>query len=193
MISLWAPVFTNGRTARFNCYVLLIPKIKRPRRFGISVLMLFIVPDQRTVRITQGNRVNIAVVFFVVEFVDDVVLRAFAEPRDRSLNQFLRVRTVTGKQALSDEFFSAAPIILLDEPSASLDPIAEHQIFEDFSKISENKSAVLISHRLSSITLADKILVLEDGHIIEQGSHADLLRLNGRYAHLFNLQASKYS
>ena len=89
-------------------------------------------------------------------------------------------------------FFRNAPIILLDEPSASLDPVAEHQIFEDFSQISENKSAVLISHRLSSITLADKILVLEDGHITEQGSHADLLRRDGRYAYLFNLQASKY-
>lgn len=94
--------------------------------------------------------------------------------------------------SLARAFFRDAPIILLDEPSASLDPVAEHQIFEDFSKISENKSAVLISHRLSSITLADRILVLEDGHIIEQGSHAELLRLGGRYAHLFNLQANKY-
>ena len=91
-----------------------VPEIKRPRRFGISVLMLFIVPDQRTVRITQGNRVDIAVVFFVVKFVDNVVLRAFAEPRDRSLNQFLRVRIVTGKQALSDELFSAAFGIIAD-------------------------------------------------------------------------------
>ena len=64
--------------------------------------MLFIVSNQRTVRITQGNRVDIAVVFFVVEFVDDVVLRAFAEPSDRSLDKFLRVRVVTGKQALPD-------------------------------------------------------------------------------------------
>lgn len=94
--------------------------------------------------------------------------------------------------SLARAFFRDAPIILLDEPSASLDPVAEHQIFEDFSKISENKSAVLISHRLSSITLADKILVLENGHIIEQGSHADLLRRDGRYAYLFNLQAGKY-
>lgn len=94
--------------------------------------------------------------------------------------------------SLARAFFRDAPIILLDEPSASLDPVAEHQIFEDFSKISESKSAVLISHRLSSITLADKILVLENGHIIEQGSHDDLLRRDGRYAYLFNLQASKY-
>lgn len=89
-------------------------------------------------------------------------------------------------------FFRDASVILLDEPSAALDPVAEHQIFEDFANISKNKSAVLISHRLSSITLADKILVLEEGHIIEQGSHKGLLEKNGQYAHLFNLQASKY-
>ena len=82
---------------------------------------------------------------------------------------------------------------MLDEPSAALDPVAEHQIFEDFANISKNKSAVLISHRLSSITLADIILVLEDGHIIEQGSHKELLEMNGRYAYMFNLQASKYT
>ena len=94
--------------------------------------------------------------------------------------------------ALARAFFRNASIILLDEPSAALDPLAEHQIFEDFSKISKGKSAILISHRLSSITLADKILVLEDGHIIEQGTHRDLIEKNGRYAYLFNLQASKY-
>lgn len=76
--------------------------------------MLFIVPDQRAVRITQGNRVDIAVVFFVVEFVDDVVLRAFAELQNRSLDQLLRVRIMTGKQALPDEFFSTALGIIAD-------------------------------------------------------------------------------
>lgn len=118
--------------------------------------------------------------------IDENLTRRF-DPNGKELSggQWQRI-------SLARAFFRDASIILLDEPSASLDPIAEHQIFEDFSKIAENKSAVLISHRLSSITLADKILVLEDGHIIEQGSHADLLRLNGRYAHLFNLQASKY-
>ena len=94
--------------------------------------------------------------------------------------------------SLARAFFRDAPIILLDEPSSALDPVAEHVIFEDFAKISRNKSAVLISHRLSSITLCDRILVLEDGHIIEQGTHNELLKKDGRYAHLFNLQASKY-
>lgn len=94
--------------------------------------------------------------------------------------------------SLARAFFRDAPIVLLDEPSAALDPIAEQKIFEDFKKISHSKSALLISHRLSSITLCDKIMVLSDGKIIEQGSHNELLRQNGEYARLFNLQASKY-
>jgi ABC-type multidrug transport system fused ATPase/permease subunit len=94
--------------------------------------------------------------------------------------------------ALARAFFRNAPIVLLDEPSAALDPIAEHQIFDDFKRISNNKSAVLISHRLSSITLADRILVLENGHIIEQGSHQELIKMKGKYAYLFALQANKY-
>lgn len=94
--------------------------------------------------------------------------------------------------SLARAFFRGAPVVLLDEPSAALDPIAEYEIFEDFARISKDKSAVLISHRLSSITLCDKILVLSDGHITEQGTHRELLEKNGEYARLFNLQASRY-
>ena len=82
--------------------------------------------------------------------------------------------------------------MLLDEPSAALDPVAENTIFQDFYRLSKNKSSVLISHRLSNIVLADRILVLEDGHIIEQGSHEELMKRNGQYARLFSLQAQKY-
>ena len=118
--------------------------------------------------------------------VDENLTRRFDKTgKEMSGGQWQRV-------ALARAFFRNASIILLDEPSAALDPLAEHQIFEDFSKISKGKSAILISHRLSSITLADKIFVLEDGHIIEQGTHRDLIEKNGRYAYLFNLQASKY-
>ncbi len=94
--------------------------------------------------------------------------------------------------ALARAFFRNAPIVMLDEPSAALDSVAEHKIFEDFTNLSKGKSAILISHRLSSITLCDKILVLSEGHITEQGTHKDLLEKNGEYARLFNLQANKY-
>lgn len=94
--------------------------------------------------------------------------------------------------ALARAFYRNTDNVILDEPSAALDPIAEHNIFEKFSLLSKEKSSVLISHRLSNITIIDTILYLEDGQIIEQGTHLELLKCNGRYAYLFNLQASKY-
>ena len=93
---------------------------------------------------------------------------------------------------LARAYFKNSEYMILDEPSAALDPISEDRIFEQLYHLSEGKSSVTISHRLSNTTLADKILVIGDGHIIEQGSHFELLKLNGKYAELFNLQASKY-
>ena len=93
---------------------------------------------------------------------------------------------------LARAYFKDSEYMILDEPSAALDPISEDRIFEQLYHLSEAKSSVTISHRLSNTTLADKILVIGDGHIIEQGSHFDLLKQNGKYAELFNLQASKY-
>lgn len=93
---------------------------------------------------------------------------------------------------LARAYFKESEYMILDEPSASLDPISEDKIFEQLYQLGKGKSSVAISHRLSNTTLANKILVIEDGHIIEQGSHLELMRQNGRYAHLFDLQASKY-
>lgn len=94
--------------------------------------------------------------------------------------------------ALARAFFRNCEVMLLDEPSAALDALAEHEIFTSFSKLANNKSAILISHRLSSISIADRIVVLDSGCIVEQGSHSELIKSNGIYAHLFNLQATKY-
>jgi len=93
---------------------------------------------------------------------------------------------------LARAYFKDSEYMILDEPSAALDPISEDRIFEQLYHLSEGKSSVTISHRLSNTTLADKILVIGDGHIIEQGSHFELLKQNGKYAELFNLQANKY-
>lgn len=93
---------------------------------------------------------------------------------------------------LARAYFKDSEYMILDEPSAALDPISEDRIFEQLYHLSEGKSSVTISHRLSNTTLADKILVIGDGHIIEQGSHFELLKQNGKYAELFSLQASKY-
>ena len=94
--------------------------------------------------------------------------------------------------SLARAYFKDSDYMILDEPSAALDPISEDRIFEKLYYLSEGKGAVTISHRLSNTTLADKILVLGDGHIIESGSHRELMELDGEYARLFHIQASRY-
>ncbi len=96
------------------------------------------------------------------------------------------------KVALARAFFRDSNIVVLDEPTSSLDPLAEADLFRNFRNLLEGRSAVLISHRFSTVQMADRIYVLDKGRIIEEGSHADLLRLNGRYAHLFRTQAKHY-
>lgn len=96
------------------------------------------------------------------------------------------------KIALARTFFREGDIIILDEPSARLDPEAEHQIFTKFAELCEGKGAIFISHRLSNVTMADRIIVLDDGKVIEDGSHKKLMELKGKYSYLFNLQAEKY-
>lgn len=94
--------------------------------------------------------------------------------------------------SLARAYFKYSEFVVLDEPSAALDPISEDKIFEQLYRLSENKTSVTISHRLSNTVLADRILVIKDGSVIEQGSHFELLEQDGEYAHLFKLQASKY-
>ncbi len=97
------------------------------------------------------------------------------------------------KIALSRAFMrSDADILVLDEPTASMDAAAEAKIFEHFRKLTQNRIAILISHRFSTVRMASQIVVIENGRIIERGSHEDLITLNGHYARLFSLQAAGY-
>jgi len=97
------------------------------------------------------------------------------------------------KIALSRAFMrKKADILVLDEPTAAMDAEAEMNIFNHFRSLTENKMVVLISHRFSTVRMADKIVVIEEGEILEQGSHEELLKADGRYAHLFSLQAAGY-
>jgi len=97
------------------------------------------------------------------------------------------------KVALSRVYFKNAPIVIFDEPSAALDAEAEDRIFKNFEAISDNKTAIMISHRISASKMSNKIIVLDDGKIVEQGTHDDLVALNGLYAKLYNLQKEKYT
>lgn len=97
------------------------------------------------------------------------------------------------KIALSRAFMrTGADILVLDEPTSAMDAEAEVQIFNHFRTVTENQMAILISHRFSTVRMADWIVVLSAGELIEQGTHADLVQAGGRYAHLFSLQAAGY-
>lgn len=176
----------------------------------IKLRALFGVLFQNYVRYSLSLRENIALSDISKRDNEKEILLACQKSRvsdfikdwDKGIDENMtRQFDVNGKEvsggqwqriSLARAFFRDAPVVLLDEPSAALDPIAEYEIFENFKHISKDKSAVLISHRLSSITLCNKILVLENGRIVEQGSHSELIKKQGKYAYLFGLQASKY-
>lgn len=96
------------------------------------------------------------------------------------------------KIAISRIFMKNFPIVVLDEPTASLDPKAEHEIYQQFRELMEGRTSLLIAHRFSTVKLADKIFVLKDGTMIEEGSHTELMALGGEYAHLYTMQAEAY-
>jgi ATP-binding cassette subfamily B protein len=96
------------------------------------------------------------------------------------------------KFALARAYMRDAQVLILDEPTATLDARAEYEVFQRFAELTSGRTAVLISHRFSTVRMADRILVLADGAIREQGTHHQLLALGGRYANLFELQAAGY-
>ncbi len=96
------------------------------------------------------------------------------------------------KIALARVLYADAGVIILDEPSSALDPIAEYQLNKTVTELAEDKTVIIISHRLSTTRFVDKIYMLENGQIIEQGNHDSLMTLKGKYAEMFTLQAEKY-
>jgi len=94
--------------------------------------------------------------------------------------------------AIARSLLSRAPVKMLDEPTAALDPISESQLYSDFEKLMHGKTTVFISHRLSSTKLADEILVIDEGKIIERGTHDVLMAENGKYAEMFDAQRGWY-
>ena len=96
------------------------------------------------------------------------------------------------KLAIARAFYSDSDILILDEPTASLDPMAEQEIFNQFDELRRDKMTIFVSHRLSSATIASKIVVLEYGELVEEGTHHELMEKHGRYYELFSTQASRY-
>src|SRR5690242_19488251 len=96
------------------------------------------------------------------------------------------------KIALARAYLRDAQLLILDEPTASLDAPSEYEIFQRFADLTAGRMALLISHRFSTVRMADRIVVLAQGAISEQGSHRELLASGGQYARMFELQAAGY-
>lgn len=116
---------------------------------------------------------------------ETILGKEFEEGTDLSVGQWQRV-------ALARAFFRDAPFIVLDEPTASLDAKAEHELFESIRVLCRGRAVLLISHRFSSVRSADRIYVMQKGRIVEEGSHAELMAKARLYAEMFNLQAASY-
>lgn len=98
----------------------------------------------------------------------------------------------TQKLMLARCLYKDSPIIVLDEPTSALDALAESEMYEKYSSLINEKTSIFISHRLSSTKFCDRIIMLEHGKIIEEGTHEELLKIKGKYANMFNIQASYY-
>ena len=96
------------------------------------------------------------------------------------------------KLALARAYLRDAQLLILDEPTAALDARSEFEVFERFAELTEGKMALLISHRFSTVRMADRIVVLEGGRLVEEGNHSQLMALGGRYAAMFEMQAASY-
>ena len=127
----------------------------------------------------------------------DEVIRKLPEQYDQLLGKRFRTGIdLSGgewqKVAIARAYMRDAQLLILDEPTAALDARAEYEVFERFKELSRGKTVVLISHRFSSVRMADRIVVLKDGTVEAEGTHAELLQQRGRYAELFELQAAGY-
>jgi len=141
--------------------------------------------NEARVNLSAEKSLAAAVVSKLPKAFQQMLGRRFEGGVDLSTGQWQKI-------ALARAYMRDAQILILDEPTASLDARAEFQVYQRFVDLTAGKMAVLISHRFSTVRMADRILVLEQGRIVEHGSHQQLVALGGKYAELFELQAAGY-
>ncbi len=154
-------------------------------RENIGVARVDLMDDQAAVA-TAAERSGVApVIERLPEGYDTQLGKWFEEGVNLSGGEWQKV-------AMARAFMRDAPILILDEPTAALDAQAEFELFQRLRALARGHTTVFISHRFSTVRLADRIIMLENGELIEQGTHDELMALDGRYAHLFTLQAASY-
>jgi ATP-binding cassette subfamily B protein len=116
---------------------------------------------------------------------DTILGKWFEDGEELSVGEWQKV-------ALARAFMRDAQIMVLDEPTSALDAKSEYQVFKGFRRLMEGRSAILVSHRFSTVRMADRIFVFDEGQILESGSHDELLKHDGKYAQLFKRQAESY-
>jgi ATP-binding cassette subfamily B protein len=140
--------------------------------------------DERISDAAQKARADV-VIDSLPERYAQMLGRRFEGGVDLSAGQWQKI-------ALARAYMRDAQVLVLDEPTASLDARAEYEVFQQFTALTRSRMAVLISHRFSTVRMADRILVLDGGRILEHGTHEQLLARGGRYSELFELQAAGY-
>ena len=141
--------------------------------------------NEARIRSSAAQSLADTVINKLPEGYNQMIGRRFAKGVDLSGGEWQKI-------ALGRAYMRDAQLLILDEPTAALDARAEHEVFQRFAELTQGKTAVLISHRFSTVRMADRLLVIERGHLLEIGSHQELLARNGRYAELFQLQARGY-
>jgi ATP-binding cassette subfamily B protein len=152
---------------------------------NIGVGSIAAIDDQEGVRVAAGKSGASAVIEKLPDGYETMLGKWFDSGQQLSGGEWQKI-------ALARAFMRDASLLILDEPTSSLDPQAEYEVFARFRELTQGKSAIFISHRFSTVRLANRILVLENGGIRESGTHEELLALEGRYAELFSLQAEAY-
>ncbi|MYC78512.1 ABC transporter ATP-binding protein [Candidatus Poribacteria bacterium] len=142
--------------------------------------------DMERIRTAAEKAGSLARIEKLPKGFDTVLGRTLEEGVDLSGGEWQKI-------ALARAFMRDAQILVLDEPTAALDAVAEEEIFQRFNELTTGKTSVIISHRFSTVKMADRILVLEDGRLVEQGTHDELMKRNGIYAEMYTLQAQRYS